>query len=202
MAAVGDGRLDVARRIMQLEEYRRVYWECGVEWARREGEWGVERDLLRREVGGLVERVGELEERLAEEERKRSGELRLPGEVQMGNQISHQGGGQMGAQEEGMGQGSGHGLEPDWEMLMQQQGEFEALLMPEDQRQGGTEMMGMHMDFPPSWDAQVPMMAPQELGLGNFGADDWMNAGETMNPTGGSGNRNSGNADLSNFGPG
>ncbi len=59
-----------AKRLAALEEYRKIYWECGIEWARKENAWGAEKELCKREVGDLVAKIGLLEGDLAEERAK------------------------------------------------------------------------------------------------------------------------------------
>lgn len=68
-SAIDSGALDAARRIDRLEEYRRTYWECNIEWAKIEKRLEAEKELLKREVSGLMARVRELEGRVLEGER-------------------------------------------------------------------------------------------------------------------------------------
>ena len=59
-----------AKRMTKLEELRKIYWECGLEWAKKEKAWGWERQLFKKEVTDLVGKVEGLEGELAEERAK------------------------------------------------------------------------------------------------------------------------------------
>jgi hypothetical protein len=133
----------MAKRMAQLEEYRRVYFECGVEWARREQQWIVERDLLRSEVKGLMERIevleGEAEEerakvRAIEGERLERERVLMLGSVGGGGEMGGQGHGHMGFG--GMGYGQDWGPALMYAQRQQQQ---------QQQQQSGYLSRGMSM---------------------------------------------------------
>ena len=94
-----------AQRMTKLEEIRKIYWECGVEWARKETGWGVEKELFKKEVTDLVGKVQGLEGELAEERakvRRFEGEML---ELERGQSMRRgvMGGGQYGQQMIGNG---------------------------------------------------------------------------------------------------
>ena len=105
------------KRMAQLEEYRRVYWECGVEWARRENAWNVEKELFKKEVGELVEKVGVLEGEVAEERAKVRGfegeMLERQREMSMRSSMMPDSG--RGTMITGSENGGGHDMRSSWQ---------------------------------------------------------------------------------------
>jgi hypothetical protein len=82
-SAIGSGELDTAKRLQELEGYRRLYWECGIEWAKIEKRLEAEKELLKRETSDLMERVRELEGRLLDGHRERVMSPRKENELSM-----------------------------------------------------------------------------------------------------------------------
>jgi hypothetical protein len=82
-SAIDSGELDSAKRLQELEEYRKLYWECGIQWAKIEKRLEAEKQLLKREVSGLMERVRELEGRILDGHRERVMSPRKENELSM-----------------------------------------------------------------------------------------------------------------------
>ena len=71
--AGGGAGIDAAaltRRVVELEEEKKLYWECCTHFATLESQWTTERQLFVQEVTGLVARVQELQGELQEQQIK------------------------------------------------------------------------------------------------------------------------------------